>query len=357
MGSTETERPAPANRSEFAERLLGIINDSGLVLLMSVGHRTGLFDVMAKRRPSSAAQIAEAAGLREQHVHDWLEGMVGGGIVLHDTGSDTYELPSEHAACLSEVAPPENLAALAGYLPLLSAAEDRIVSHFQQQPHTPYDARPSFRQLLSKGAKESDRMVMEILRKSILPLVPGLHDALQSGIAVLDVGCGNGRALSLAASMFPKSRFYGYDISSGRIDRARWRAFELGLSNIHFRVGDVADLDEPDRYELITAWDVFRQQKRTKELLSNLARMLRPGGVFLMQETTAAVQLDETIGLTKHSPLYAARKLAEDEDSGGPIWGRQKARSLLIEAGFEKVLMHQLPHNVYNYYFVSTKGS
>jgi ubiquinone/menaquinone biosynthesis C-methylase UbiE len=357
MGSTETERPDPPKRSDFAERLLGIINDSGLALLLSIGHRTGLFDVMADRAPSSAAQIAEMAGLREQHVREWLDGMVGGGIVLHDLGSGTYELPSEHAACLSEVAPPENLAALAGYLPLLGAAEDRIVARFQKQRHTPYDARPSFRQLVSKGANESDRMVMEILQESILPLVSGIQDALQSGITVLDVGCGNGRALSLAATMFPKSRFHGYDISLKRIDRAKWRAFKLGLSNIHFHVADVADLDQPGRYDLITAWDVFRQQKRTKELMLNLACMLRPGGVFLMQEGTAATQLDETIGLPKNSPLRTARILAEDDESGGPLWGKQKVKSLLIEAGFENVVMHQLPHNIYNCYFVSTKGS
>jgi SAM-dependent methyltransferase len=48
---------------------------------------------------------------------------------------------------------------------------------------------------------------------SILPLIPGLIEELESGIEVLDVGCGAGRALNLMVEAFPKSRFTGYDIS------------------------------------------------------------------------------------------------------------------------------------------------
>ena len=104
----------PHNReggSGFAQRMLGIINGSALALLISVGHRTGLFDVMADRPPSTAEEIAEAAGLSKRYVRTWLEAMIKGGIVMHDPGSDTNELPAEHAEYLS-VAGLSNLAAL-----------------------------------------------------------------------------------------------------------------------------------------------------------------------------------------------------------------------------------------------------
>ena len=44
-------------------RLERVLNDGALALLISVGHRTGLFDVMASLPPSSAMSIAGAAGL------------------------------------------------------------------------------------------------------------------------------------------------------------------------------------------------------------------------------------------------------------------------------------------------------
>ena len=65
----------------FAERTLQIINDGALALMMSVGHRTGLFDIMSCMPASSAAQIAAAAGLSERYVREWLGAMVTGGIV------------------------------------------------------------------------------------------------------------------------------------------------------------------------------------------------------------------------------------------------------------------------------------
>ncbi len=50
---------------EFAERFLGVLNAGMLALMTSIGHRTGLFDVMASLPPSTSNQVAEAAGLDE----------------------------------------------------------------------------------------------------------------------------------------------------------------------------------------------------------------------------------------------------------------------------------------------------
>ena len=84
----------------FAERTLQIITDGALALMMSVGHRTGLFDIMSCMPASSAAQIAAAAGLSERYVREWLGAMVTGRIVTYDRATETYMLPVEHAACV-----------------------------------------------------------------------------------------------------------------------------------------------------------------------------------------------------------------------------------------------------------------
>jgi len=49
----------------FAERMIGVLNDGALALTTSVGHRTGLFDVMAGLPPSPSEQIASASGMNE----------------------------------------------------------------------------------------------------------------------------------------------------------------------------------------------------------------------------------------------------------------------------------------------------
>ena len=40
--------------------------------MTSIGHQTGLFDTMAGLPPSTSEQIAEAAGLHERYVREWL---------------------------------------------------------------------------------------------------------------------------------------------------------------------------------------------------------------------------------------------------------------------------------------------
>ena len=47
------------SRSEaFAERLVAAFNDAALVLMISIGHRTGLLDVLAARGPLTSPALA-----------------------------------------------------------------------------------------------------------------------------------------------------------------------------------------------------------------------------------------------------------------------------------------------------------
>ncbi len=70
-----------AKAESFAERMLDILNNGGLALMTSLGHRTGLFDTMAELPPSTSEQIAAAAKLNERYIREWLGAMVTGGIV------------------------------------------------------------------------------------------------------------------------------------------------------------------------------------------------------------------------------------------------------------------------------------
>src|SRR6202008_3719771 len=62
---------------QFAERIVGAVDSASLAILLSIGHQTELFDTMAELPPSTSAQIADAAGLNERYVREWLGGRVG----------------------------------------------------------------------------------------------------------------------------------------------------------------------------------------------------------------------------------------------------------------------------------------
>jgi 2-polyprenyl-3-methyl-5-hydroxy-6-metoxy-1,4-benzoquinol methylase len=349
-----------ARAEEFAERMVGVLNEGAIALMTSIGHRTGLFDAMAGLPPSTSDQIASAANLNERYVREWLGAMVVGGIVEHDPEEGTYQLPREHAAFLTRSASPDNIAAFAQYIPLLGSVEDGIVESFRHGGGVPYSAFPRFHEVM---AEDSGQTVLPALTDHILPLVPALVERLEKGIDVLDVGCGSGRALNLMARTFPNSRFVGYDLSEEAIARARVEAQEHGTTNARFEVKDAATLDEEARYDLITTFDAVHDQADPAAVLKGIAEALREDGVYLMQDIAGSSHhhnnLEHPIGpfLYTISCMHCMTvSLAQGGAGLGAMWGEEKAKQMLEEAGFKEVEIEQLPHDFQNYYYIATKS-
>ena len=349
-----------AKAEEFAERMVGVLNEAAIALMTSIGHRTGLFDAMAGLPPSTSEQIASAAGLNERYVREWLGAMVVGKIVEHDPENETYHLPQEHAAFLTRAASPDNIAAFAQYIPLLGSVEDGIVESFKNGGGVPYSAFPRFHEVM---AEDSGQTVLPALTDHILPLVPGLTERLKDGIDVLDVGCGSGRALNLMAHTFPNSRLVGYDLSEEAIARARAEAQEHGITNAHFEVKDAATLDEEARYVLITTFDAVHDQANPAKVLEGIAAALREDGVYLMQDIAGSSHLHNNLDHPLGPFMYTVStmhcmtvSLAQGGAGLGAMWGEEKAKEMLREAGFGEVKLERLPHDIANSYFVARKG-
>jgi hypothetical protein len=85
-----TQPPDPAHVEAFAGQVVGIINSAALALMLSVGHRTGLFDTLAALPPATSDQIAATTGLQERYVREWLAALVTGGIVDDQPSTGTY---------------------------------------------------------------------------------------------------------------------------------------------------------------------------------------------------------------------------------------------------------------------------
>src|SRR5215471_17440787 len=199
-----------ASSADFANRMMRMLNEAALALMVSVGHRTGLFDVMATMPAATSADIAAGAALDERYVREWLAAMTTGRIVDHDAAAGTFWLPAGHAAWLVRAAGPDNLAVQAQYIGLLAQVEDHIVDCFRRGGGVPYSAFPRFHAVM---AEDSGVVLDATLIDVTLPLVPGLIDRLGHGIDVADVGCGSGHAINLIAEAYPRSRFVGFDFS------------------------------------------------------------------------------------------------------------------------------------------------
>lgn len=117
----------PQKTESFAEKMVGVLNQGALALMCSIGHRTKLFDTMAILPPTTSAQIAEATGLNERYVREWLNAMVVSQVIDYDPQVKTYYLPPEHAATLTRAAGADNLALFAQHIGGLGSVEDKIL--------------------------------------------------------------------------------------------------------------------------------------------------------------------------------------------------------------------------------------
>lgn len=347
------------NRAEaFADRMVGVLDHGSLALLISLGHRTGLFDVLDGLGPATSEEVARAAVLEERYVREWLGGMVVGEIVEYDPATATYVLPPEHAAFMTTAAGPDDLALFTRYLSLMGTIEPEVARVFREGGGVPYEAYDTF-QVLQRD--ETARVYDAALVSDILPLAPGITERLASGIEVLDVGTGGGHAVNVMAHAFPRSTFTGIDISEEGIGIARAEAAEWGLDNAHFEVADAAGLG--GRYDLVTAFDTIHDQAQPTKVLAAIADVLAEDGTFLMGDIAFSSNLEENIGNPLAPTVFAFSvfhcltvSLAYGGEGLGTAWGRQRALAELAEAGFTQVDTEQVEGDPLNIYYVARRG-
>ena len=346
----------------FAGRLLTALNDAALCLMVSVGHRTGLFDVMTQSPPATSEELASRAGLDERYVREWLGAMVTARVVTIDPATSCFTLPSEHAVFLSRAAVADNMAVFAQYVAVMGSVEDEIVECFRHGGGVPYERFRRFHEVM---AEDSGQSVLSSLESHILPLVPGLTDRLVQGIRVLDVGCGRGRVLNRLAERYPRSRFMGMDLSTDAIRFARDEAQQNSLDNTEFLIVDLSTFDasaESESFDFITTFDAIHDQAKPLNVLKGIHRALKPEGVYLMQDINGTSHMDRDVDHPIGTFLYAIScmhcmtvSLAQGGEGLGAMWGEEKTREYLQKAGFRSITTHRLAHDIQNNWYVVRK--
>jgi len=346
----------------FANRLVNALNEGALCVMLSIGHRTKLFDHMDGQPPLTSESLAGRAGLQERYVREWLNSMVVGKVIDYQPKTKTYSLPEEHAAYLTRRSTEGNFSVFAQYIPMMGTVEDDIIDCFKNGGGVPYEKFPRFHEVM---AEDSGQTVLASLKEYILPLASGLVEKLQNGIRVLDVGCGRGRALNLMAELYPRSSFIGLDLSHEAIEYATREAKEKGLSNVSFTAKDMTHFDQDhtdEQFDLITSFDAVHDQAKPLNVLRGIYNALKVDGVYLMQDIHGSSEVHNNLDHPLGTLLYGIStthcmtvSLAQNGEGLGTMWGQEKARQLLSRAGFTKIAIHQLEHDIQNDYYVIQK--
>jgi SAM-dependent methyltransferase len=105
---------------------------------------------------------------------------------------------------------------------------------------------------------------------------------ITDGLAVLDLGCGDGTTALPAARL--GADVLGVDIASNLVAAASARARSLGLTNCRFQEGDASDLNEiaDDSFDLVVSIFGAMVAPRPLDVAKEMIRVTRPGGRIVM---------------------------------------------------------------------------
>jgi SAM-dependent methyltransferase len=119
---------------------------------------------------------------------------------------------------------------------------------------------------------------------------------LRVGATVVDIGCGAGMDLLLAAqAVGAMGRAIGVDMTEAMAERARAGAHALGLSHVDVRTGDALDLPiQSDSADAVMSNGVLNLTPDKRQAYGEVFRVLKRGGEFLYGDIIISQELSES---------------------------------------------------------------
>jgi hypothetical protein len=113
---------------------------------------------------------------------------------------------------------------------------------------------------------------------------------------------------------------------------------------------------------LVTTFDAIHDQAKPLSVLKGIYRTLRRDGVYLMQDIKGSSQVHKNIDHPLGTLLYTVScmhcmtvSLAQGGEGLGAMWGEEKTREYLKQAGFHSIEKHELAHDIQNNWYVVRK--
>ncbi|HET9160437.1 MAG TPA: class I SAM-dependent methyltransferase, partial [Caulobacteraceae bacterium] len=302
----------------------------------------GLYEAMANIGACTSTQLAEASGVRERYIREWLANQAAGGYVAYDPKTQTYGLPPAQAMVLALEGSPVFMASAFEVAASFWLDEDQIVETFRSGEGLGWHAH---HHRLFCGTESFFRTGYRAhLVSEWLPALDGVVERLKAGGRVADIGCGHGASTILMAQAFPKSSFLGLDYHDASVAMARRRACEHGVEeNIAFEIGTAGAFDG-EGFDLVCFMDCLHDLGDPVGALGRARMALKPDGKVLLVEPYAGDGLEENLNPIGRM-YYAAsamactpNSLSQEVGLGlGAQAGEERLRKVAKEAGFSSL--------------------
>jgi len=313
---------------------LGAVVSGALVIL---GDRLGLYRALAEIGPADSLKLAKLAGLDERYVREWLANQAASGYVNYDPITECFSMSAEQKAVFAD--PDSPVAMTGGFYAAASVYHDepKVAEAFRTGTGISWQEHHD---CLFCGTEKFFRpgYAANLVQKWI-PALNGIQAKLEAGAKVADIGCGHGASTIIMAKAFPNSKFTGFDLHPGSIERARQCARESQLSNVSFAVASAKDF--AGRYDFITTFDALHDMGDPVGAAAHARAHLAPDGAWMIVEPMAGNCLEENmnpIGRVYYGfSTMVCTPASRSQEVGlalGAQAGERRLREVMEEAGF-----------------------
>jgi ubiquinone/menaquinone biosynthesis C-methylase UbiE len=279
--------PAAADRREdFIERILQSAFGAFDIFALYLGDRLGFYDALAEGA-ATASELAARAGTDERYTREWLEQQAVTGVLEVENpearaDERRFSLPPGHDEVLTNR---ESLNYLAPLAQLVAGAVhplEQLLEAYRTGSGIPY---VDYGRDLREGQGRMNRnMLLYQFAQEYLPAIPDVHDKLQAGGRVADIGCGVGWSGIGLARAYPAVEVDGFDLDEPSVEQARRNAEEHGVADrarFYHRDAGEADFQE-GHYDLVTAIECIHDMGNPVEVLAAMRRLAKPDGAVLV---------------------------------------------------------------------------
>ena len=357
----QTSPTAVTSAADLGDRLFASLLGTLDVLTIHIGDQLGLYELLHRRGPLTAAEVADAAGIDARYAREWLEQQTVAGLVQTDDATASadqrrYLLDDEHAAVLCDR---DSLTYLTPFARMVAAAAMRLPELLEAYRTGSGVGWGDFGPLMRTAQADANRpLFLQVLGSNWLPSVPGLDAALRDGGKVADIGCGDGWSSLGIARAYPTVTVDGFDVDPDSIDAARAQASAEGVADrVRFTLADAASVPAAGDYDLVSMFECVHDMPDPVGVLRSARRMVRPGGTVLV--------MDERVPETFTGPgdeveqlMYGISLLVCLPDgmshrssvATGTVMRPETLRGYAREAGFADVEVLPIEHEMFRFY-------
>jgi SAM-dependent methyltransferase len=309
--------------------------------LVVVGDRLGLYRALAEAEALTSTELAERTGTAERYVREWLNAQAASGYVEYDAASRRYALTPEQAAILADRSGPAFVGG--GFQVALGAAAalERIQEAFltgagmgwHEHSHDVFEGCERFFEPATGPTSSTLGF----------PPLEDVHERLEAGGSVADLGCGHGVSSIVIAEGYPAAEVIGFDYHDESIAQARRRAEAAGVSDrVRFEVA-AADAFPGAGYDLVVSFDCLHDMGDPVAVARHVRETLADDGTWMIVDPYAGDRVEDNLNPVGRAYYAFSTMLCTpnslSQDGGlalGAQAGEARLREVVTAGGFTR---------------------